>query len=364
VISTDHEKVVMKKIATNLEELQKISPVRNVLRRVNSNSSSNRNERDNRRVAEKPEVMPAEEDEVPTDGNTAMKKQAKKGKSLTKKKVRQQVHIESGDETEPETFDCEYCVTGGHESVIECEKCGKWGCPECTHLPKTIHEVIGKWGSLHWYCLSCEIEVNAFCNQSGFRSSTPEQADDTGLDEGRVTRLEGMVSRLGDKIDALMEKNENVVKSYAHAVGKNSDSIMIHQPPILTSERQTVKILDEYADRERRKANIIIHNLPESQGDNHQTRYENDKKKVDEIIQEGTGVTGVNVSKLVRLGGRGQNQHQKPRLLLVTLDFPDRRRAILAAAKLLRHTEKWSNIYISPDLTPTERESEKNCDWK
>ncbi len=67
----------------------------------------------------------------------------------------------------------------------------------------------------------------------------------------------------------------------------------------------------------------------------------------------------MNVTKLVRLGGRGQNQHAKPRLLLVTLDLPDRRRAILAAAKSLRHTEKWSNIYISPDLTPTEREKDK-----
>ena len=332
-------------------ELQRISPVRNVLRRANSTSSNSRYERDNKRVAEKPEVRTAGEDLVPTGGNAAKKKQVKKGKNVAKKKVKQQVQLDSGDETEPETFDCEYCVTGGHESVIECEKCGKWGCPECTQLPKAIHEVIGKWGSLHWYCLACETEVKNFCrvNASNYHDNTPEQVDSTGLDEGRVTRLEGMVSRLGEKIDALMEKNENVVKSYAEAVGNNVEATKRYQPPILTPERQTVKILDEYADRERRKANIIIHNLPESQDDNHQTRYQHDKTQVEEVIQEGTGVIGVNISKLIRLGGRGQNQQQKPRLLLVTLELPDRRRAILAAAKSLRHTEKWSNIYISPE---------------
>ena len=33
-----------------------------------------------------------------------------------------------------------------------------------------------------------------------------------------------------------------------------------------------------------------------------------------------------------------------------------RKRAILASSKSLRDIEDWKNIYISPDLTPKERE--------
>ena len=32
------------------------------------------------------------------------------------------------------------------------------------------------------------------------------------------------------------------------------------------------------------------------------------------------------------------------------------KRAVLAAAKTLRHTDDWNNTYNSPDLTPKERE--------
>ena len=65
------------------------------------------------------------------------------------------------------------------------------------------------------------------------------------------------------------------------------------------------------------------------------------------------------MTKLIRLGGRGQNQNEKPRLIVATLDQPSRRRVILAATKTLRHTETWSNVYISPDIAPAERDKEK-----
>ena len=77
------------------------------------------------------------------------------------------------------------------------------------------------------------------------------------------------------------------------------------------------------------------------------------------MLLHGTNVEGVRVTKLIRLGGRGQNQINKPRLIMATLDQPARRRVILAAAKTLRHTDNWSNVYISPDLYPSEREKER-----
>ena len=77
------------------------------------------------------------------------------------------------------------------------------------------------------------------------------------------------------------------------------------------------------------------------------------------MLCQGTNVDGVKITKLIRLGGRGQNQNVKPRLIMATLDQPARRRVILAAVKTLRYTDKWSNVYVSPDLAPAEREKEK-----
>jgi len=59
------------------------------------------------------------------------------------------------------------------------------------------------------------------------------------------------------------------------------------------------------------------------------------------MLGQGINVDRVKITKLFRLGGRGQNQNVKPRLIVTTHDQPARRRVIHAAAKTLRHTDKW-----------------------
>lgn len=77
------------------------------------------------------------------------------------------------------------------------------------------------------------------------------------------------------------------------------------------------------------------------------------------MFREGLGMLGVEISKIKRLGGIGQNRNIKPRLLLAVLDTPNQKRAILAAAKRLRDDPEWSNVFITPDHTPKEREENK-----
>ena len=95
------------------------SPVRGILRR-----SSNRGDNDNKRG--KPEVELIGDNNMtarPIDGNGVKKKSEKtKKRKVVTKKVKLQVPVDKGDETDAEMFDCEYCLSGEHESVIECER--------------------------------------------------------------------------------------------------------------------------------------------------------------------------------------------------------------------------------------------------
>ena len=55
------------------------------------------------------------------------------------KKLQEKVKIsepqtQEGDDTEPETYDCECCSANGYETIIECKRSEKWGCPECTKI--------------------------------------------------------------------------------------------------------------------------------------------------------------------------------------------------------------------------------------
>ena len=62
------------------------------------------------------------------------------------------------------------------------------------------------------------------------------------------------------------------------------------------------------------------------------------------------------MTSVVRLGKRIPDRH---RLLKVTLDSVSRKIQVLRNAKKLRNTQNWKEIFITPDMTPREREKNK-----
>ena len=112
-----------------LQELEKISPVKGILKRSSRSDVSISKDNDIQ-VQQKPEVM-----DRPINGNQVGKKTAK-SKENKNKKVKLPAASQDQD-SENETFDREYCPSSGHESVIGCERC-KNGCaksvPTCPQL--------------------------------------------------------------------------------------------------------------------------------------------------------------------------------------------------------------------------------------
>ncbi len=147
--------------------------------------------------------------------------------------------------------------------MIQCEKCHKWGCPNCTHLPADIHTTLGNWPSLHWYCQACEPAIEEFC-----RTGPAVEADKDITRRGH--ELGQMKTDLENKMKEVIASNEQVAKSYAQTLKTGSPSAVhassVHdkQPMIAGSPASTTKVLDEYTDRERRKGNLVLHNIPEN----------------------------------------------------------------------------------------------------
>ena len=106
-------------------------------------------------------------------------------------------------------------------------------------------------------------------------------------------------------------------------------------------------MVDEYIDRERRKSNLIFHNVPKSEDDN---------TVIKEIIEKELKVKDCEVVKSVRLG---QKVSQRQRLLLVSVNGERAKWNILKVAPKLRHSSAFERIYASPDLTPKERQVNK-----
>ena len=167
---------------------------------------------------------------------------------------------------------------------------------------------------------------------------TPPQAHYT-----RGKNLEKLMTTLECKMKDIIATNEFVVRSYAQTVKgiqyteqKRSENLVHPLPASTNAERSTIQLFDKYTDRERRKNNLIIHNMPESDCETFFDRNKADTDKINNMISNVLGIDEVHIIKTICLGGRCQSRTTIPRLILATMDIPIRNRTILASAKSLR----------------------------
>ena len=112
------------------------------------------------------------------------------------------------------------------------------------------------------------------------------------------------------------------------------------------------EVFDDFLDREKRKLNLVVHNLAEPQGDTFQERAAKDASLFTSMIKEALKISVMPV-KTFRVG---KKLPEKPRLLIVTLESASAKYDILKYAPQLRDSVHFDNIYINPDLTQKERE--------
>ena len=264
---------------------------------------------------------------------------------------------------------CCVCETKTTE-VLCCDHCDTWHCQTCAELPAEIIAQIGKFDSIKWFCPKCNDSVaNMLRKQADTKNdigsgealmiSQKLVSIEEGLSELRVVCDSQLAAtnNIQEKISATIP---NLTEHHWPSLGSNDTSEKKTQPPThappvgSTAFTGGVQALTEFADRERRKNNIIIHNIAESTEDTAPLRETSDRTTIKDLIRNGTKLDDVNIEKLVRIGKRNPN---RPRLLLVTLDCE--RTKILSNAWRLKNNTKWENTFIDPDRTLQEREEHK-----
>ena len=124
-------------------------------------------------------------------------------------------------------------------------------------------------------------------------------------------------------------------------------------------EAQVDKAIDRYREREERKCNIILHNVPEPTSED---KKHEEKVKIREIFAVMKN-EDIEPKIMVRLG---QPRNNKPRLLKVVLDSVNSKNKLLGSTKWLRAKtgdrnipHGWSNVFLTPDLTKEDRDKNK-----
>lgn len=161
--------------------------------------------------------------------------------------------------------------------------------------------------------------------------------------EDRLERIMGMFQELGNRILELEKRRLD------QDVGERIQ---------MEVEKRVRETFEEVQEREKRKNNIIVVNLPESGEEKVEDRQREDIQRVKERLAKIPEVEVGEVRDPVRLGKRDIGNGSRPRMLRITVQKEETRRKILSLAHTLNEGIKdpKGRVYFNADRTPKERE--------
>ena len=164
----------------------------------------------------------------------------------------------------------------------------------------------------------------------------------------QYNQLDKSVLDLSVKINELSSQEINLKKQIEGSSSAISAAKVAMEKPIAQSIDPALRAMEEIADRERRRNNVVIYNLKE--GGN----YEADKDSVSVLLNSILDCQ-LNVIKLFHLGPKSH----KDRPLLIGFECKESKTKVLAAAPKLKSSTQFPNVYISHDRTKSEQQHHK-----
>ncbi len=121
----------------------------------------------------------------------------------------------------------------------------------------------------------------------------------------------------------------------------------------MASEKE--EMMNEMTLRMQKRDYLIVSGLYEEQTGSVSERRTKDVEKIREVMKflGNDSVTPENVMRI------GKIEESRPRLVRFKCSSVEMRRHVLARSKELRRNDKFRNIYISPDMTHAQRESNR-----
>ena len=257
---------------------------------------------------------------------------------------------------------------------VSCDMCENWFHASCQEIPAPAYEALVSFKILSWLCPVCKEAVkNGETRRLVLLESKVDKLDRSMSShiklvsqsmreqEAAVDNQTKIIERSLRELHAQKALYADIVKGTCSEMCEKVSAKMQCAPdgvptgPEPASSKGMAKVLDDFLDRDRRKNNLVIHNLPELVEGTTGERAVHDVQLFQDMAKEAFNIR-VAVAKSFRVGRAVAN---RDRLLIVTLETPGVKWDLLRLAPQLRGCEKWGNIYITPDLTPAEREAAK-----
>lgn len=235
-------------------------------------------------------------------------------------------------------------IIGENEDCIMCEACGGWFHPSCQDLSSEAFKALGKFDLL-WLCSECRQKLSTMLDVAKRVESRVAEAEKRIVEAVQKTQ----------KVPQLDKNLEEKILNLETEVVKQ----MSAQKEALISTSQSLKKVVQSQGSMNREMNIIIHNIPESDSLDSESRKTHDITKFDEVSKGLCGSnTEIKTDKIIRLGKKREEEGAKPRLMLVKLKDKEDVEKLFGERFKLKDAG-FQNIYITKDLEPEERERQK-----
>lgn len=240
---------------------------------------------------------------------------------------------------------CEGSIDECHKAIM-CDKCDEWFHQKCSALSNNEYKILQQGNaSIKWFCNNCQ---------------TTDTVSEEPLEvNAKLDKIMELLANLTERV-AKIENLAGDVKRHGELLSSQEERIARLESNMLKSDGTTSfddmnTAIRELKDRDARKQNIIIHNLPESTASNSAEREKDDEVAVKNLVEEGLE-TEVISTKCVRLGRKSEG---KCRLLKVVISNVEMKKQILRNASRLKNNEAYANVFITNDLTYQERQQQR-----
>ena len=209
----------------------------------------------------------------PYDKSTSHKNSAPKGKCASleatecySKESLLQTKMDSSHSkvvTPAEPGICSQCQVSGH-GLAQCECCDLWYCNVCCGITEETLVLLGEVECLHFLCSPCEGEVfKAVDKKNSEDSPTISQKDFSSTVTDTISKA------INDLQSVMKETITSLLGPQNHEQPMAIDDRSAHGPSHHNEISQAVSsVLNEEKEKSKRRLNIILHNIPESNAEN------------------------------------------------------------------------------------------------
>jgi len=207
---------------------------------------------------------------------------------------------------------------------------------------------------------SCELQSMKRELKNEVKADLAHRTQDISVIKQDMQNLETTIGSLkGEMKNEIHEvKTTSLADIMKEEMEKSLGNMVSEIQSVKTNLYETKEEVDEQRDKERRRNNIIIYNIPESSADRADERTKDDRsfclRMFNNVLQ--AGVSDEDLTQAFRLGRRGEHA-SSPRPFLIQLASYTQKNVIMESLYKLKHAEmQFKSVVVTHDMTKTERD--------